>query len=75
MHFIVKGLSKLINEILQVIKSFNPNGRTIEEKHYKMSQVLRHKITRIVNRQTTYNKNTVNLEIKDKLNSVLLTYS
>ena len=24
-----------MNEILQVIKSFKPNGRTIEEKHYK----------------------------------------
>ena len=48
-----------MNEILQVIKSFNPNGRTIEEKNYKMSQVARQNITRTVNRQTTYNKNTL----------------
>ena len=65
-----------MNKILQLTKSFKPNGQTIEEKHYKMSQVVRQKITRTVNRQTTYNKNyIVNLEIKDKLNSVLLTYS
>ena len=65
-----------MNEILQVIKSFNPNGRTIEEKHFKMSQVLRQEITRTVNRQTTYNKNTLlTWKLKDKLNSVLLTYS
>ena len=48
-----------MNEILQVIRSFNPNGRTIEKKHYKMSQVVRQKITKTVNRQTTYNKNTL----------------
>ena len=39
-----------MNEILQVIKSFNANGQTIEEKHNKMSQVARQKITRTVNR-------------------------
>ena len=65
-----------MNEILQVIMSFKPNGQTIEEKHYKMSQVVRQKVTRTVNRQTIYNKNyIINMEIKDKLNSVLLTYS
>ena len=48
-----------MNEILQVIKSFNPNGQKIEEKHYKMSQVVRQKITRTVNRQKTYDKNTL----------------
>ena len=38
-----------MNEILQLIKSFKPNGRTIQEKHYKMSQVALQKITRTVN--------------------------
>ena len=48
-----------MNEILQIIKSFNPNGWTIEEKHFKMSQIVRQEITRTLNRQTTYNKNTL----------------
>ena len=46
-----------MNEILQIIKSFNSNGWTIEEKHFKMSQILRQKITGTLNRQTIYNKN------------------
>ena len=62
-----------MNEILQVIKSFKPNGRTIEEKHYKSRTAKNNKNCQSPN--DIQSKYIINMEIKNKLNSVLLTYS